>query len=374
MVTVGDVRRMNAPQPSSGQTVGQAWPVLYIGGTGTISAACVRRSVAAGMTVYVLNRGRNAKHRSLPESVIQFQADISDQASVLQAIGDLEFGAVVNFLSYNAQDAAAAVAMFRGRTHQYIHISTASLYRKPTLQWPIVESNLKQNAFVSYSREKIAAEDELMRAYMAEGFPVTVVRPSHTYDAAQPPIPGDWTVIDRMARGAEVVVPGDGTSLWTLTHADDFAQGLVGLVGNPRAIGEAFHITSDDVCTWDQIIAMVGAALGVAPRIVHITSEQILAAAPDWSWSELIIGDLAHSAVFDNTKIRRYVPAFAPRLTFHSAAHDIVRWRAEQPDHCRPDPHVEEIMNRLVEGHRAAESIFSSLGAGLREYGEIGRG
>ncbi len=346
--------------------MGQGWPVLYIGGTGTISAACVRSSVAAGMTVYVLNRGRNAKHRSLPESVIQFQADISDQVSVLQAIGDLEFGAVVNFLSYNAEDAAAAVAMFRGRTHQYIHISTASLYRKPTLQWPIVESNLRQNAFVSYSREKIAAEDELMRANITDGFPVTIVRPSHTYDAAQPPIPGDWTVIDRMARGAEVVVPGDGTSLWTLTHADDFAQGLVGLIGNPRAIGEAFHITSDDVCTWDQITAMVGAALGTAPKIVHITSEQILAAAPDWSWSELIIGDLAHSAVFDNTKIHRYVPAFAPRLTFHSAAHDIVRWRAEQPDQCRPDPHVDEIMNRLIEGHRAAEAIFSSLGACAR--------
>ncbi len=354
---------MKAPQPPAGRAVGQGRPVLYIGGTGTISAACVRRSVAAGMTVYVLNRGRNAKHRSLPESVIQFQADISDQASVLQAIGDLEFGAVVNFLSYNAQDAAAAVAMFRGRTHQYIHISTASLYRKPTLQWPIVESNLRQNAYVSYSREKIAAEDELMRAHIADGFPVTVVRPSHTYDAAQPPIPGDWTVIDRIARGAEVVVPGDGTSLWTLTHADDFAQGLVGLIGNPRAIGEAFHITSDDVYTWDQIIAIVGAAVGVAPKTVHVTSEHILTAAPDWSWSELIIGDLAHSAVFDNTKIRRYVPGFAPHQTFHSAALDVVRWRAEHPDLCQPDPHVDQIMDRLVEGYRAAEAIFSSLGA-----------
>src|SRR5260370_5062165 len=357
---------MSPPQPAAGQAVGEGWPVLYVGGTGTISAACVRRSVAAGITVYVLNRGRNATHRSLHESIIRLQADISDQASVLQAIGALKFGAVVNFLSYNAQDAGAAVAMFRGRTHQYVHISSASVYRKPTLQWPIVESNLRQNPFVSYSREKIAAEDELMRAYMAEGFPVTVVRPSHTYDAAQPPIPGDWTVIDRMARGAEVVVPGDGTSLWTLTHANDFAQGLVGLIGNPRAIGEAFHITSDAVYTWVQIIAIAGAALGVAPKIVHVTAEQIKAAAPDWSWSELIIGDLAHSAVFDNTKIRRYVPAFSPYLTFHSAAHDIVRWRAEHPDQCRPDPHVEKIMDRLVEGHRAAETIFSSLGATVR--------
>src|SRR5258708_14800802 len=158
---------MKAPQPPAGRAVGQGRPVLYIGGTGTISAACVRRSVAAGMTVYVLNRGRNAKHRSLPESVIQFQADISDQASVLQAIGDLEFGAVVNFLSYNAQDAAAAEAMFRGRTHQYIPISTSSLYRKPTLQWPIVEANLRQNSYVSYSRGKITPADELMHAHLA---------------------------------------------------------------------------------------------------------------------------------------------------------------------------------------------------------------
>src|SRR5258708_24543361 len=155
---------MKAAEPPSGGAVGEGWVVVYIGGSGTISAACVRRSVAAGMTVYVLNRGRNAKHRSLPESVIQFQADISDQASVLQAIGDLEFGAVVNFLSYNAQDAAAAVAMVRGRTHQYIHISTASLYRKPTLQCPIVEAHLRHKAYVSYAREKIASEDELIRA------------------------------------------------------------------------------------------------------------------------------------------------------------------------------------------------------------------
>jgi nucleoside-diphosphate-sugar epimerase len=337
--------------------------ILYIGGTGTISASCVRHSVAAGMTVYVLNRGRNTKHRSLPESVTWLQADISDQASVIAAIGDLQFGAVANFLSYNPQDAAAAAATFRGRTRQYIHISTASIYRKPILQWPIVESNLRQNAFVSYSREKIAAEDELMRAYVTDGFPVTIVRPSHTYDEANPPIPGDWTVIDRVARGAEVVVPGDGTSLWTLTHADDFAQGLVGLIGNSRAIGEAFHVTSDDVYTWDQIYAIVGAALGVEPRIVHVPSEHILAGAPDWFWSELIIGDLAHSAVFDNSKIRRYVPGFAPRRTFHSAASDMIRWRAEHPDESRPDQQVDGILDRLVAGYHSAREIFTSAAA-----------
>jgi nucleoside-diphosphate-sugar epimerase len=343
--------------------------VLYIGGTGTISAACVRRSVAAGMSVYVLNRGRNAKHRSLPESVTWLQADISDTASVRKAIGDHEFGAVANFLSFNAADAADAVDVFQGRTRQYLHISTASLYRKPVLQWPIVESNLRQNPFVSYSRDKIAAEDELMRACVTRGFPVTIVRPSHTYDEASPPLPGDWTVIDRIARGAEVVVPGDGTSLWTLTHADDFAQGLAGLLGNPRTVGEVFHITSDDIYTWDQIYAIVGAVLGTEPRVVHIPSTEIQAAAPDWFWSELIVGDLSHSAVFDNSKVRRFVPGFAPRLTFHTAASDMIRWRAEHPADCRPAPAVDAVIDRLVAGHHSARDIFTSLGAAATQAG-----
>ena len=337
--------------------------VLYVGGTGTISASCVRRSVAAGMSVYVLNRGQNVKHRSLPESVTWLQADVGDADSVRKALGDLEFGAVANFLSYNAADAAQAAGIFGGRTGQYLHISTASLYRKPVLQWPIVESNLRQNPFTSYSREKIAAEDELMRACVTTGFPVTIVRPSHTYDEASPPLPGDWTVIDRMARGAEVIVPGDGTSLWTLTHADDFAQGLVGLLGNLRAVGEVFHITSDDVCTWDQIYTIVGAALGVEPRIVHMTADDIMAAAPDWFWSELILGDLSHSAIFDNSKIRRYVPDFAPRLTFHAAVPDMIRWRAGHAGQCRPVPGVDAIMDRLAGGYHSARKIFTALGA-----------
>jgi nucleoside-diphosphate-sugar epimerase len=315
------------------------------------------------MSVYVLNRGRNVKHRALPDGVTWLQADISDADSVRKALGDLEFGAVANFLSYNAADAAQAVELFRGRTHQYLHISTASLYRKPILQWPIVESNLRQNPFVSYSRDKIAAEDELMRACVQSGFPVTIVRPSHTYDEASPPLPGDWTAIDRLARGAEVVVPGDGTSLWTLTHAADFAEGLVGLLGNPRAIGEVFHITSNDVYTWDQIYTIVAGALDVEPRIVHVPSEHILAGAPDWFWSELIIGDLSHSAVFDNSKVHSYVPDFAPRRTFHSAAAAMIRWRTEHAEDCQPAAAVDAVMDRLVGGYHSARAVFTALGA-----------
>jgi nucleoside-diphosphate-sugar epimerase len=316
------------------------------------------------MSVYVLNRGRNVKHRALPDSVTWLQADVSDADSMRKALGDLEFGAVANFLSYNAADAAQAVELFRGRTDQYLHISTASLYRKPILQWPIVESNLRQNPFVGYSRDKIAAEDELMRACVQSGFPVTIVRPSHTYDEASPPLPGDWTTIDRLARGAEVIVPGDGTSLWTLTHAADFADGLVGLVGNPRAVGEVFHITSDDVYTWDQIYTIVARALGVEPRIVHIPSEHILAGAPDWFWSELIIGDLSHSAIFDNSKVRAYVPGFAPRRTFHAAAADLIGWRSEHADDCQPAPAVDAVMDRLAGGYHSAREVFTTLGSG----------
>ena len=192
------------------------------------------------------------------------------------------------------------------------------------------------------------------------------MRPSHTYDEASPPLPGDWTVIDRIARGAEVVVPGDGTSLWTLTHADDFAQGLVGLLGNARAIGEVFHVTSDDVYTWDQIYTIIGAALGAEPRLVHIPADDIAAGAPDWFWSELILGDLSHSAVFDNSKVRRYVPDYAPRLTFHAAARDIIGWRAGHLADCRPDPFTDAVVDRLVGGHHSARDIYASLGAAAK--------
>jgi nucleoside-diphosphate-sugar epimerase len=335
--------------------------VLYIGGTGTISGACVRRSAQQGMRVFVLNRGVDVKRRGLPDGVVQLHADVSDESAILAALPDITFHCVVDFLSYTAADAARAVRVFGARTRQYIQISSASVYRKPVVQWPIVESNLLSNRFVQYSRDKIAAEQAIMRAHAADGFPATIVRPSHTYDEAQPPIPGDWTTIDRIARGDEIVVPGDGTSLWTLTHAEDFAVGLVGLVGNPRAIGEAFHITSDDLYTWDQIYEIVAAALGVEVKIVHIPSEHILTAAPDWFWSELLIGDLAHSAVFDNTKIRRYVPAYSPVISFHLAAPAIARWRSDHPDQAMPQKDVDEIISRLVAGYHESADVFARL-------------
>ena len=343
------------PQNSSPLTV------LFVGGTGTISAACVREAVHEGMDVFVLNRGNNIRGRAIPDEVTELQGDIRDDKSVEAALAGRNFDVVVNFLAYNAADAQRSIAQFAGRTKQYIHISTAALYRRPNLHSPITESTLRQNDFVSYSRDKIAAEDVFLSAFLDSGFPVTIVRPSHTYDDANPPLPGGWTIFDRIARGDEMVVHGDGTSLWTLTHADDLAVGLVGLIGDHRSIGEAVHITSDDVYTWDQIYGLVAGALGVKPRLVHVPSEFFPVAAPDWFWSELVVGDLSHSALFDNSKIRGLVPSYAPRITFHRAVLRMVEWRAAHPAETAPDPVVDSMLDRLAEGYHGARAVFEGL-------------
>jgi nucleoside-diphosphate-sugar epimerase len=336
--------------------------VLFIGGTGTISASCVRACADRGIATYVLNRGQSSSLRPLPPSVGVLTADINDAASVRAALGSHEFDVVVNFLTFTAAQAAEAAALFDGRTAQYVHISTAAMYHKPVRQLPIVESTARHNPFSRYAQEKIAAEDVLLRAYADQGFPVTIVRPSHTYDDAHPPLPGDWTIVDRICRGAEIVVPGDGTSLWTLTHAADFAVGLAGLLGHPAAIGEVFHITADDVLTWDQIYQTIAAAVGVPARLVHVPSEFLPLAAPGWLWSELITGDLQYSALFDNAKIRRYVPEFAPRITFAQTVPRILAWRAEHPANTGPDPATEEVLGRLVSGYHEAAAVFAALG------------
>jgi nucleoside-diphosphate-sugar epimerase len=335
--------------------------VLFVGGTGNISASSVRYAVSLGMVVYVLNRGNNPNARQLPDSVRRLSGDVHDRASVEAAIDGLSFDAVVNFLTFDAAEATAAVDLFRSRTKHYVHISTASLYGKPVLQVPIVESTPIHNRFVEYSRSKIAAEEVFEAAYQTSEFPMTIVRPSHTYDDATPPVPGDWTIFDRIERGVEIVVHGDGTSLWTLTHAEDFARGLVGLFGNPRAIGEVFHITSDDIYTWDQIYTIVGHALGKEVKLVHVPSEFFLLGAPDWSWSELLVGDLGHSAIFDNSKIRRFVPSFSPQLTFHRAVRRMQVWRAEHPNETKPNADVNAILDRMVEGYHASREVFAAL-------------
>jgi len=341
--------------------------VLYIGGTGTISASCVRLSVATGMRVAVLNRGRNAGGRALPPEVETLVGDITDETAVAAAVGGRRFDAVVNFLSYDADDARRMASFFAARTRQYVHISSGSIYAKPVWQVPISESTpTAPNPHLEYATGKWRAEQALYEAHRSDGLPLTVVRPSHTYDDANPPLPGGWTAVNRIARGEEIPVHGDGTSLWTLTHAEDFAQGLVGLLGNPRAIGETFNITGPEVYTWDEIYTIVATALGVPARLVHVASEMYPLVAPDWFWSGEMLGDIGHSAVFDNAKIRAFVPGFAPRLTFHRAAVRIVEWRRAHPESTASDPPTEAVLARIVDAYHAARKVFLAHAGAVR--------
>jgi nucleoside-diphosphate-sugar epimerase len=335
--------------------------VLYLGGSGTISTSCVRLSVEAGMRVTVVNRGRNAQERPLPEGVESLRADLSDDSQLADALGDRTFDAVVNFLSYNGDDARRMIALFGPRTRQYVHISSASIYAKPVRQTPISESTpTAPNPQHPYADAKWRAEQTLQAAFVNEQFPLTIVRPSHTYDDANPPLPGGWSVVDRIARGEELAVHGDGTSLWTLTHAEDFAQGLVGLLGNPRAIGETFNITGSDVYTWDQIYTIIADALGVTPRLVHVPSEFYPLVAPEWGWSSAMLGDIGHSAVFDTTKIRTFVPGYAPRLTFHRAATRMIAWRTAHPESTGGDAETDAVLARIVDAYHDARKAFAT--------------
>ena len=255
--------------------------VLFIGGTGVISSACVREAVARDVEVFVLNRGQSTT-RPLPAGVREVRADARDPRSVTQALDGLDFDSVVDFVAFDPEHVRADVDRFRGRTGQYIFISTASAYQTPPARLPVTESTPLRNPFWQYSRDKIACEDLLVAEYRGSGFPATIVRPSHTYDATKTVLSGGWTTLARMLAGKPVIVHGDGTSLWTVTHNTDFARAFVPLLGHWRTLGEAFHITSDDVLTWDQIARTLGAALGLTPRIVHVPSDVIAARDPEW--------------------------------------------------------------------------------------------
>ncbi|QHC66701.1 NAD-dependent epimerase/dehydratase family protein [Rathayibacter sp. VKM Ac-2759] len=323
--------------------------VLFIGGTGIISSACVVRSLALGFEVTVLNRGTTAI-RPLPDGVRQVRGDIRDPDSVRAALGDESFDVVVEFAAFTPEHVQQDIDLFAGRTAQYVFISSASAYQTPPTRLPITESTPLRNPFWEYSRDKIACEDLLVAEYRRSGFPITIVRPSHTYDRTALPVDGGWTVIDRMRRGDEVVVLGDGTSLWTLTHTDDVAVGLVGLFGASAAIGEAFHITGDETPTWDQIHRALAAAAGVEARLVHVTSDAIAAADP--ALGAGIVGDKAHSMVFDNAKIRSVVPAFSPSVRFTAGAREIIEWYDADPARQVVDARLDALFDSLIETYR----------------------
>jgi len=311
-----------------------------------ISSACSCLAVSRGIDLVLLNRGQTA--RPVPEGARVLQADLRDRASVARALGDATFDVVVNWLGFTPEHVEADIERFRGRTGQYIFISSASAYQKPLSALPITESTPLHNPFWAYSRNKMACEERLVRAYRETGFPITIVRPSHTYDRTMVPLLGHYTDIHRMRQGQPVVVHGDGTSLWVLTHHEDFARGFVGLLGNDHALGQAVHITSDEVLTWNQIYALLGQAASVEPRIVHVPSDVI--ATFDAEIGAGLLGDKAHSVIFDNTKIKRLVPDFVARIPFSQGAREIVAWYDADPAR----QVVDEGTNRLIDDIIAA--------------------
>ena len=323
--------------------------VLFIGGSGVISSASSRLAVERGIDLYVLNRGTTSL-RPLPPEATVLHADVHDHGAVREVLGDLEFDAVVDWVAFTPEHVRSDIELFRGRTGQYVFISSASAYQTPPARIPVTESTPLRNPFWQYSRDKIACETLLTEAYREEGFPATIVRPSHTYDKTTIPFDGKWTALARMRAGKEVVVHGDGTSLWTLTHHEDFARGFVPLLAHPRTVGDVFHITSDDVLTWDQIAHTLAGALGVTARIVHVPSDAIAAADPQWGAG--LLGDKAHSMVFDNSKLRTVVPDYCATIPFEQGAREIVAWYDEEPARQQADRRLDAVMDKLVATYR----------------------
>ena len=334
--------------------------VLFVGGTGNISRDCVKRAVDRGWRVTVLNRG---SHPDLvPAGAHVLAADIRNTEQTRKVLGRGTWDVVADFIAFTPQHVKADLELFRGRTGQYLFISSASVYHKPPGNYLITESTPAHNPFWEYSQNKIACERLLWEAYVSEGFPVTIVRPSHTYGEGWLPTSfgsRDWTVAHRMLQGQEIVVHGDGESLWTLTHTRDFAVGFTGLVGHPAALGETFQITSDFVYSWNQIHRIIAAGLGVEAKLVHVPSDLIAQVLPDRGPG--LLGDKAYSLVFDNTKMKRLVPEFNCTTSFHEGVRLSLAWFDGHPDLKVVDPVVNEEVERVLAVWRAMEEARDRL-------------
>lgn len=320
--------------------------ILFIGGTGVISAAAAERAVALGHRLTILNRGQSTG-RPAPDGAQVLHADVRDASAVREVLQGREFDAVADFIAFTPDQARASMELFGGRTGQYVFISSASAYQKPPSRLPILESTPLKNPFWQYSRDKIACEELLFEAYRSTDFPVTVVRPSHTYDRTKIALVGGWTDIHRMRAGLPVLVHGDGTSLWTLTHSRDFAKAFVGLLGRPQAVGESYTITSDEYLPWNQIYQLFARAAGVPdPELVHVASETIAAHSPELGPN--LLGDRSHSVIFDNTKIKSLVPDYAATIPFADGAREIVEWYDAHPDLQVVDQQFMALTNKLT--------------------------
>ena len=334
---------------------------LFIGGTGTISAAIVRRLVSElGWQVWLLNRGNRPD--AVPEGAHSIVADINDETAVLNKLGDMTFDCVCEFIGFTPDQVQRDYRLFKGRTRQYIYTSSASAYHKPAASYIITEGTTLANPHWEYSRNKIACEDFLMKVYREEGFPVTIVRPSHTYDERSVPLgvhgkKGSWQVIKRMLEGKPVIIQGDGTSLWTMTFNTDFAIGYTGLMGNRHAIGEAFQITGDETLTWNQIYATIADALGVELKAYHVASD-FLAAVGDkygYDFEGSLIGDKSVSVVFDNRKLKRAVPDMRTEVRFDQGVRIALDYVLSHPERQIPDPEFDAWCDRVIEAQERAK-------------------
>lgn len=319
--------------------------ILFIGGTGIISSACSQLAIERGFDLTLLNRGSSI--RSAPPEARIWHGDIRDPKTVSLFLENEHFDAVVDWVAFTPEHVQIDLDLFKGKTGQYVFISSASAYQTPPSKLPVTETTPLSNPYWEYSRNKIACEELLLKKHAYEGFPVTIVRPSHTYDKTLLPFHGRWTIIDRMLKGLPVIIHGDGTSIWTLTHHRDFAIGFLGLMGNPQAVGEAFHITSDEWLTWNQIYGQLADAVGGTLHPVHIPSEFINHFDPVWGAS--LLGDKSHSMIFDNTKIKRVVREFQAEIPFQQGAREIIEWHLADPSRQVIDYEFLRIYNQILE-------------------------
>jgi len=324
--------------------------ILFIGGTGIISSACTKLAAERGNDLTLLNRGETRSKRPIPDSVHELNLDYSDTESVTSALKGKEFDVVVNWITFTPDQIERDIELFRNRVGQFIFISSASAYQTPPASLPVTESTILDNPYWEYSRNKIACEQRLVQAYRNEKFPITIVRPSHTYDHTSFPFSGGYTNVDRMRCNKPVIVYGDGTSLWTLTHNIDFAKAFVGLLGNNHTIGEAFHITSDEWLTWNQIFQLVANAAGVMePNLVHVPSEIIASFDPDWGAG--LLGDKSHSMIFDNSKIKRVVPDFKAEIPYSIGVREIIAWHDEDPNRKTINPEFDKMIEKILQNY-----------------------
>lgn len=323
---------------------------LFIGGTGTISTAITTLAPQCSFELYLLNRGN--RKELVPEGVKVIEANIYDEADVKEKLKDMTFDVVAEFIAFDTEALKRDVRLFQGKTKQYIFISSASAYQKPYAGPYITESTPLFNPYWEYSRNKIACEEYLIKEYKENGFPVTIVRPSHTYGNFDVPLAihgvnGSFSVIDRIRKGKKVIVHGDGNTFWTLTHNSDFAKAFVGLMGNTHAIGEAVQITSDENLTWNQIYEIIGSALGVKPHLVHISSETLIKAYGDFEGA--LLGDKAQTVLFDNSKVKRLVPGYTATVRFDQGVRKTLDYIFSHKELQRPDPEFDAWTDQMID-------------------------